>query len=754
MALAAERITLTDSPDPALLLPFGRETGAAALHRGGQLVVVFDERRPLDLAALKDDADFAAARVTMLPRATQVAMPDRPARLLARPEGWVLALGRATNLAPVLPQAQDQSLKLLMDGAGDSVVVRDPETGGNLLIGTQRRPPFGRFSAAAMLVPHRAPSYTLVPTLQGVAVEPISDQIVLLAETNGFLLQGAGLNLAAPLSGADLTALMRSTTLTRAFAIPDRPVPTLLQLMDEAVAGAAAAPPRSRRPLRLQAAEAMMALGMGPEAEAVLRLAAAEDAAHANDPDLVGLTAAAALLAERPDQAGGIEDPRLDDNDEIMLWRAVRRADSDDADPAAAAAFAATLKLQLSYPQPLRDRLLPIAAETMALGGQREAAAQLMAQRPNDPTLVYARAILSESTAKPEAALAAYDALAQGRDRRLRAHAANRAVELRLATGKLTKEQAADALDKLLYAWRSDRFEVRLRERTAALRADAKPRAALAMLRETETLFPDQAPRLRAERTALLARLLKQPNALSAIDFLSAVEENADLLPDMPDNRDVAQMLADRLVTLDLPQRAAPLLEELMRGSDGAQRARFGLQLAALRLGNEDAAGARSTLADSDDADLPAPLAEQRATVDAEALTALGKPADGARELAAFTDDAAMRLRGTLLGKAADWPTATLVLGTLVDRLPASGTLSEDQQALVMQCAGAASQANDEARLQSLAGFVDRLSASRQELLRMMTEAPIRGVNDLPRAGREIIADKQAMAKGLPPAGP
>jgi hypothetical protein len=37
-------------------------------------------------------------------------------------------------------------------------------------------------------------------------------------------------------------------------------------------------------------------------------------------------------------------------------------------------------------------------------------------------------------------------------------------------------------------------------------------------------------------------------------------------------------------------------------------------------------------------------------------------------------------------------------------------------------------------------------------MFRMLTEAPIRSVNDLPRAAREIVADQQTLAQGLPAA--
>ena len=82
------------------------------------------------------------------------------------------------------------------------------------------------------------------------------------------------------------------------------------------------------------------------------------------------------------------------------------------------------------------------------------------------------------------------DTLANGHDQFDRARAAVRAVELRLAAGVLDKTQAADALDKLLYAWRGDARELALRERVAELRGQTGAwRVALATLRQAADRF-------------------------------------------------------------------------------------------------------------------------------------------------------------------------------------------------------------------------------------------------------------------------
>ena len=99
---------------------------------------------------------------------------------------------------------------------------------------------------------------------------------------------------------------------------------------------------------------------------------------------------------------------------------------------------------------------------------------------------------------------------------------------------------------------------------------------------------------------------------MTALDYVSMVDENADLINGPEDQDAIAQPLADRLLALDLPGRAKPVLEKLIRSaSSDAVKARLGASLAALPEGDD--AGTLAVLDASEAAGLPADLAEQRA---------------------------------------------------------------------------------------------------------------------------------------------
>jgi hypothetical protein len=750
-------------------LPFDAGVGAAAFRRGGSAIVVFDERRPIDMAALRADPVFASGTIELLPGATVLRLalpPQAELRLQRAAAGWTVAsVPRGTGadtdtLRPIRPEPADGVVHLLADAPGQVVSMPDPDTGGMLLIGTQLRP------GQAVAVARTAPEFALLPTWQGVAVEPLSDGLTLRVGPPGFVMAvGAGRELALAATAADLKAVADAQHFSRRYDFPALPAEGLMWRVQSAVDTAAATPAQGRATARIAVAQAMLAAGMGVEAQSVLTLAAEEDGRAADDPDAIGLSAIAAMLAGRLDQTDGIDDSRLTGSDEIALWRAVCAAMRQPGSPQAAPVFAVEVPLLLSYPAMLRDRLLPLAAETMALGGEREAAKQLLESRAADHSLDLARGFLLQEQAldaggdaKP--ALQVYDRLTDGSDRLVRARAATRAVELRLAAGALTPAQAADALDKLIYSWRGDARELTLRLRVADLRRQAGEwRPALALLRETEQVWPAQRPALHARLGETFADALAHDaeTPLPPLDLVALADENADLLPEGEAGQALAARLADRLAALDLPARAVPVLEKLAASAPaGPARGAFGGRLATMRLEQGDAAGALAALAASDAPSLPTALVEGRTMTFARAAASSGEMPRAAAALAALDTPAADGLRADLMEGAKDWPAAAAALHDYAAKtVPADGPLDDAQARTLLRLASAAAQVGDDATLARLREHdTPRLPPGKlAEMFRLVTAGPVQGVADLPRAGQEtkLAGDLPVALKALTP---
>ncbi|MDE2514817.1 MAG: hypothetical protein KGL12_02210 [Rhodospirillales bacterium] len=729
-----------------MLLPFGSEVGAAAFRRGGFGMVVFDRREAIDLGAVRGDPLLGNTQVVPLAGGTLLRIPLDPAMaisLIRDPQGWRVAVRRERMAFQPLPlRPAHAALQIIAPGRAAVVRLSDPLSGDTLLVGTERD------AGAGVPAAIHAPQFRLLATWQGVAVRPLSDGLHFSVTPGGYRLDNGGTGLLhsagipGGLSDAD------AASLAARFDFPDRPIRALLRRLQDRMQAAAEAPSLARAKPRRAVAEAMLALGMGAEADGVLRLAASEDPAEAVRPGHLALAEIARIIAGDPRRPEGepdpLADPRLSGFDDIALWRALRKAEGHPGAPDAAAILGVTAPLIETWPAPLRDRFLPIAAETMIEGGADKAASAILAAHPGDHRLDFARALLKQKHGDVDGALAMFDRLTLSRNRETHARAAVRAVNLRLASGRLGARGAAEALDRLLYAWRGGRRERALREELADLDARAGAwRRSLAMLRRSEQLFPTARPELQARLRKIFAAMLQAdaPAKMAPATLVALLDDNADLLPSGPAGEVLDGHLADRLLSLDLPDRAVPLLQRLMQAapSPGA-KATFGARLARVLLRQGDAEAARQVLADSDSPQLRPALTQHRAMLMAKVDAALGHATAAAASLATLNTPQADAARAAILEQAKDWPGAEHALASYVAKtIPASGPIDDAQRRTLLRLATATAQAGDQSGLAALrAQNAARMAGGPLgDLFTLLTAAPITDLADLHRAAHE-----------------
>ena len=715
-----EQAPLAQAPMPVVLRA-PPDAGAAAFARGGMGIVVLDRRLPPQ--PVPDGVVWEQGAASTLVR---FPLADGAVLRLARvASGWsavAVAASDDAGRAVLMPVVSGEATRLLVPRASRVVTVLDPVTGGTLLVGTSLD------AGPGVATERRTPGLTLLQSWLGVVVAPASDSVDLRATTGGFVLTG----------GAPIAAV-RTVALTRSFDLPDGDPDTLLNRLRAEQAGAAEAEPRARSRERMGAARSMIALGMGAEAQSLLQLVAADDPQAAADAQLVGLGAVAAVLARRPGEANGLDDQRLDGTDEIAFWRGLRDWQLRP-EPGRLGALA---QLALSYPQNLRQAIWPDVAE---------AAVEAGAAVPPELLPPFAKARRLDLGGKVDEALAAYDALVAGPDRWNQVRASWRATELRLAAGQTTPKEAAAALQRDAFNWRGDRHEVALRLRAVDLdAAGSEWRPALTELHDIAASFPDQVDAVRAHKAALLGSLLAAQGAgLSALDTVLLAADFGDAVPDGEAGGVLARLLADKLMALDLPARAIPILQGLMQAAPaGEPRAEFGARLAQLLLDGGVPARAAEALAASAAPDLPPPLAESRGLLDARIKAAQGDLDGAVGLLDTLGTAAADDLRATLLAKNGDWRGSLAALAALAKKeVPAAGPLSDAAQDILVRQASAAAQVPDVAALLVLGRSAARLSGQRRDLFRVLTQAPLAGPGDLKRAGQELTAAR-VVAQGM-----
>ncbi len=319
----------------------------------------------------------------------------------------------------------------------------------------------------------------------------------------------------------------------------------------------------------------------------------------------------------------------------------------------------------------------------------------------------------------------------------MRATAMRRATELRLAQREIDALEASRRLERVLSAWREDGDELPLRQRIAALRMQGgDARGALEMLRETATVFPEHAAALRRSMSDAFMEALRSDTPLNAVVMH---DSQPDLMPTGPEGDAAAALLAQRLASLDLAERAQAVLQSaIQRAGSPERRANLGAELAALELAENSASAALRTLDASAAPNLPAELQRRREVLAARAEAR--RSGGGTAALAALGADGEEALAESLAATR-DFAGAAAALGRHIDRSMANGApLAPALMRSIVRHAALLALAGDTGGLaRARQAYGPALAGTPAEApFRLLTTDPVRGLADLPRIQNEL----------------
>ncbi|MFQ6018261.1 MAG: hypothetical protein ACE5KF_08690, partial [Kiloniellaceae bacterium] len=696
---------------------------AAAYRRGGYLWLVFDRPPPGDLSRriakvapqLAPVAQYALSGATVI-RLT--APPAWGARLTREDSAWIVDLwsqaALADNAIVVEVDARGGPAQVLfhVTGAGRPLWFTDPVLGDRIAVvpvsvsgqGLSARREFLQFRALA--------------TSQGVVLQPLSESIEIAVTAKGVRVRDSeGLivsygstlallasNVRTPPKGPRLFDLEAWRRGGKASFTSNK------QALQKAVPQA---PDRKINAARLELARFYFAHGLAAEALGVLGLRETEDPRLATDPETRLMKGASEFLIEDYEAAADtLFDPALAGEWEAALWRAAMAAVSLDWS-AAATGFAGTEALIADYPHQVRSRLRLLAAEAYLGIADTEGADRYLAQvRRDEPShaevaqiafLVARRLQLEGDVAGAEEL---WRKVAESNHLPSRTRARLALVDLGLENGSITLEQGIEELERLRFAWRGDRFEFALLQRLGDIYiARHDYRRGLRALRQAASHFP------KSERSHAVAQRMREVFAdlylgdagtgLPPLRALALYEEFKELTPVGARGDEVITRLADRLVEVDLLDRAAVLLDSQVRYRlAGVPKARVGTRLALIRLLDREPAKAIAGLDLSEIPNLPEDLARRRRYLKVRALSALGRRDEALALLGADDSADGLRLRADILWAQRNWTATALVLARLAPaRPPADRPITEAESQTLVSLAVALTLAGERDKL-------------------------------------------------------
>jgi tetratricopeptide (TPR) repeat protein len=456
--------------------------------------------------------------------------------------------------------------------------------------------------------------------------------------------------------------------------------------------------------------------GLSAETLGVLGLRREADPRLGMDPQSRLMTGVSEFLTDDFESAAkDLFDASLEGEWEAELWHAAFASASHDW-ALAARRFARTEPLIAAYPHAVRTRLRLLAAEAN-LGIADTVAAdrfleQIRADAPNHAeqsqvAFLVGRRLQIEGDI--DDAVAMWQRVLNSRHPPSQTRARVALLDLGLEQGTVTTEQAVQELERLRFAWRGDRFEFALLQRLGDLYiARHDYRQGLRALRQAASYFPDSG---RAQAVAQRMRdvfvdlyLGNAATELPPLRALAMYEEFKELTPPGDRGDEVVGTLVDRLIDVDLLDRAASLLTaQIKYRLEGAAKARAGSRLAMIRLLDRSPGKAIDAIEISAAPNLPAALDRERRHLRVRALDQLGRYDSAMSELGKDDDAEALRLRADMLWAQKDWPAAATALRRLVPAAPdPDKPLSDEDGRAVMDLAVALTLAGEDEKLAAL----------------------------------------------------
>lgn len=668
---------------------FTEPVAAAAFLRGENIWLVFDTPRAIDVSGVTGeptrsihDADYlrtdTGAAVRLKPSLTRLASFER--------EGNTWRLTLADNVAsPSRPlpvrraPGVDARGAVLVPLEAPAFVHRfeDPLVGDTLFVVTAQPP------ARGVLREQKFLEFYVLSSMHGVAIAPRADDVAVTLTAEGAVVRRPeGLAVSSMPSPPPPP---RASPESRKAGILDPDGWNAEQELDFAVREASLVEAVSftaagqRADARLMLARFYLAHGFPAEAIGVLEAGVREDNQLLGRPRYYLLRAVAELEIGRPtDALELLKDAKLADVTEAAILRTIANADLGRW-TAARDALRVGMRAYDAVPLELQRRLIFAAARSSIEVRDLNDATRYMqelelmevapAQQLN---VMLLSARLAEAVGRFERAKQLYEEVALTMHGPAAAEAQLRSLAMRHARGELSRVKTIERLEALAVAWRGDRIEldtIRLLGRLYV--AETRYRDAFKLLDAALLVDPeaDTTHEFHGEMATVFEDLFLtgKSESLPSIEALALYYDFSRLTPIGRRGDELIRRLADRLISVDLLDQAAELLDHQVHYRlTGAAKAQVAAKLAVVHMMNRKPEEAVRVLGATRMPQLPKDLVEQRMFVEARALSETGRNEAALELIDNMRGPEADRLRADILWAAKNWREAGERLEALV----------------------------------------------------------------------------------------
>lgn len=625
-----------------LKVTFAEPTAAATFMRGNTMWAVFAANADLRLDPTSMPAGYRV-RTQRGPGATMLRIEAPRGMTIsaeADQETWTLRLAPTAGRPPRFlkperrPGTGGARIETMLVGAAGLVWFEDPVIGDQIAVAVAFGPasssPAARDFVEALL-PATAHGLAIVPKADGVVVTLEGEKVVVAMDADS--------RVAVAAETRDEEEPPGNAAFVDFAAWGESGGDDFFKRRSELEAAASSLDPASEAGAdsMLNLARFYLGADMAHEALGVLAAAIAERPEADLDSRFIGARGAANVMAGRYAEGDALlSRSALRDDPSAALWRGLVAVERGEWERAGDYFRAAENELY-AYPPDKAARFSAAWAEAalnlndydLARRHAEQARANGKGEDAERGALLLAS--LSAIVEGPAAAYPEFDRLSREASEPIAVRAELRRLELGVASGKLTANDAAGELESLRFRWRGDGVEMA----TVGILSDQYMRAGrfrdALMLAQSTALRDADAPGardLRIKLTDYFRRLYLNGEAdrLDPIQALALFYEFADLTPIGTDGDQMIRKLAQRLVAFDLLEPGAQLLQhQVDNRMRGVGKSAIAVDLARIYLMDKRPDRALAAINTTRQPSLPKELMLERRLLEAAAYLELGR---------------------------------------------------------------------------------------------------------------------------------